>query len=138
MLDGDWCWAMNPFVVNDETRSMVMDNIVHVLSNFLRCSEFDHILFCWVMHDQQIIDDLLTRLPLDGVSVLTISLVCSPEVLKSRIQRDIDAGIRQSDVLQRSLARLPLYENLRTQKLDTSLLSIKETAQKIISIVKQE
>jgi predicted ABC-type ATPase len=26
MLDGGWCWAMDPFVVNDATKAMVMDN----------------------------------------------------------------------------------------------------------------
>ena len=35
-LDGDWCWDMEPFVVTDETRAMVMDNITHLLRNFLR------------------------------------------------------------------------------------------------------
>lgn len=36
MLDGDWCWSASPFIVTDETRTMVLDNICHVLSNFLR------------------------------------------------------------------------------------------------------
>jgi len=27
-LDGDWCWDMNPFVVNGETNALVMDNIL--------------------------------------------------------------------------------------------------------------
>lgn len=34
-LDGDWCWCMDPFRVNDETKAMVMDNICHLLNNFL-------------------------------------------------------------------------------------------------------
>ena len=29
-LDGDWCWKMEPFVANDETKAMVMDNIAHL------------------------------------------------------------------------------------------------------------
>jgi len=28
-LDGDWCWSAEPFVVTDETKTMVMDNITH-------------------------------------------------------------------------------------------------------------
>ena len=28
-LDGDWCWDMHPFVVNRETKAMVMNNIVY-------------------------------------------------------------------------------------------------------------
>lgn len=34
MLDGDWCWSADPFIVTDETRTMVLDNICHVLGNF--------------------------------------------------------------------------------------------------------
>ena len=44
-LDGDWCWDMHPFVVTDETRAMVMDNIVHLLSGFLACSELENVIF---------------------------------------------------------------------------------------------
>lgn len=45
-LDGDWCWDMNPFVVNQETKSMVEDNIVYILNNFLKCSVYENIVFC--------------------------------------------------------------------------------------------
>lgn len=68
-LDGDWCWDMRPFVVTDETRAMVMDNICHVLGNFLRCSVFENIVFCWVMHEQSILDELLSRLDTAGWQV---------------------------------------------------------------------
>lgn len=30
-LDGDWCWDMKPFVVNEETRELVLDNICCLL-----------------------------------------------------------------------------------------------------------
>ena len=42
-LDGDWCWDMHPFVVTDETRAMVMDNIVHLLSGF----QYSPVICCW-------------------------------------------------------------------------------------------
>ena len=28
-LDGDWCWNMDPFIVNQDTKNMVLDNITH-------------------------------------------------------------------------------------------------------------
>ena len=34
-LDGDWCWNMNPFVVNHETKTMVISNIVFLIDNFI-------------------------------------------------------------------------------------------------------
>ena len=89
LLDGDWCWMMHPFTVTDETKAMVMDNIAHLLGNFLRCSAVDHVVFCWVMHEQAIIDDLMSRLPLDGVQIIAVSLVCKPEALAARIGGDV-------------------------------------------------
>ena len=37
-LDGDWCWDADPFQVTEETKTLVQDNICHMLNNFLQCS----------------------------------------------------------------------------------------------------
>lgn len=137
-LDGDWCWAMHPFIVNEETKAMVTGNIVHLLSSFLRCSEFKHVIFCWVMHEQAIIDGILQKLPLADCQVHTISLVCSEDVLKQRLQKDIDAGIRTEDVIDRSLGRLAMYEKLNTAKIDTTLMSIDDVVQAMIRSAKPD
>ena len=50
-LDGDWCWNMNPFIVNEETKQIVVKNISFMLNNFIACSEFEYIIFCWVMQE---------------------------------------------------------------------------------------
>ena len=133
-LDGDWCWDLHPFRVTEETKAMVMDNIIHLLSGFLRCSEVDHVVFCWVMHEQAILDTLLSHLPLGDTDVTAVSLVCSPEALKARIDRDVQAGLRAPDVLARSLDRLPLYDTLATVKLDTTGLTPHQTAQAILTL----
>ena len=44
-LDEDWCWNSDPFKVTEETKSVVMKNICFLLNNFLRCSEFDNIIY---------------------------------------------------------------------------------------------
>ena len=129
MLDGDWCWDMDPFVVNEETRAMVLDNIRHLLANFLRCSTIDNVIFGWVMHEQSILDDVLRDLP--ECRVVSISLVCSEDALRRRLEKDIAAGIRKPDILERSPARLPLYQRLNTVKIDTSALSPIEVAEMI-------
>lgn len=133
-LDGDWCWDMHPFSVTPETKAMVMDNIVHLLSSFLRCSEIDHVIFGWVMHEQTIIDELLARLPLENCEVVSVSLICDAATLISRLQKDIEAGVRTPDVLSRSLARLSLYGALNTRRIDTTGMSIRETAQTILAL----
>lgn len=130
-LDGDWCWDAHPFLVTDETKKMVMDNICHLLNNFLHCSAYEHIIFCWVMHEQQIIDDILSRLDTTDCRMRCISLVCDEAALTKRLQKDIDAGVRTPDVIKRSVARMPLYAALDTEKMDTTGLSAKETAKRV-------
>ena len=69
-LDGDWCWNMRPFSVTEETRALVLDNICSVLARDLRCPELDHVIFGWVLHQQETIDTILSRLPLEGVEII--------------------------------------------------------------------
>ena len=131
MLDGDWCWDMDPFVVSDETKAMVLENICAVLNNFLHCSAFENVIFCWVMHEQAIIDDLLSRLDLADCAVEAVSLVCSREALLERLGRDVERGVREPDILSRSPRRLALYGSLNTRKIDTTGLTVEQTAQNI-------
>ena len=127
-LDGDWCWDSFPFVVNEETKTMVIDNIVYLLNNFIHCSAYEHILFCWVMHEQSILDELLSRLHTEECDVFAVSLVCRPEELERRLRLDVERGLRTPDVIARSLPRLPLYGTLRTEKIDVSDMSVQEAA----------
>lgn len=133
-LDGDWCWDASPFAVTRETKAMVMDNIAHMLSNFLACSAYDNIIFCWVMHQQTIIDDILARLAGETpYSLHKLSLVCSPQALAARLQGDIDAGIRSADSIERSLNYQPLYDGLDTVKIHTDGMAAQQVAQCIAS-----
>lgn len=130
-LDGDWCWDMRPFTVNDETKAMVQRNIAFMLNSFLRCSEYENVIFCWVMHMQPIIDDILAQLELNGVEVRTISLIARPEALTAHIEKDVAAGVRQRDVIGRSLDYLPKYALLNTVKVDVSDIDAAQAARVI-------
>lgn len=133
-LDGDWCWDMHPFRVTQETKAMVMDNICHLLNNFVHCSALDHVIFCWVMHEQSILDEIRARLDLTDCRVLAVSLTCTEAELRARLQKDIDAGVRSGDVLERSTQRLPLYEFLDTLKIDTTGKQPREIAEEIAQL----
>lgn len=128
-LDGDWCWDANPFTVTDETKEMVLDNICHLLGNFLKCSEYQSVVFCWVMHEQSIIDTILSRLDLSNARVVAVSLTCTETALRSRLQKDIDTGKRSVDVLERSMARLSCYRKLDTILIDTTDRTVTEIAE---------
>jgi len=133
-LDGDWCWDMHPFHVTEETKEMVMRNICTLLNNFIKCSAIENIIFCWVMDKQDIINDILSRLIMVECRGIVISLVCSEDELKKRLKRDINSGVRNADILQRSIERLPLYKELDTIKIDVSKKTVKEIKDVIVSI----
>ena len=132
-LDGDWCWDADPFIVTEETKTMVIENITFLLNQFLASSVYENIIFCWVMHDQAIIDDILSRLDLSDTEVKTISLIARQDELKNRLEKDIEAGLRTADIIEKSMDRLPLYEKLTTIKIDTSDKDISEVANEIKS-----
>lgn len=131
MLDGDWCWNMKPFTVTDETKAMVLDNIAHLLRNFLQCSQYQNVIFCWVMHEQSIIDDILLRLGGLEFSLRVFTLTLTERALKRRIRKDVRKGARAPDVLERSLARLPLYGAMDTVKIDVSRITPRQAAKRI-------
>ena len=55
------------------------------------------------MHEQDIIDHILSRLDTSQCKVHAVSLICTGEALQKRLQRDVDMGIRKADVVLRSL-----------------------------------
>ena len=119
-LDGDWCWDASPFQVTEETKAMVVDNICYLLNNFLHCSAYENVIFCWVMHQQSIIDLIVDKLDTKNCNVKCVSLIADENSLRERLTADVERGIRTADVIDRSVARIPLYQDLNTIKIDTS------------------
>lgn len=133
-LDGDWCWDAHPFQVTEETKSMVLHNICFLLNQFIHCSAYDHIIFCWVMHEQSIIDTILTGIDHTNCTVKPVSLVCNEQILRNRLEKDIANGLRSEDVIARSIARIPCYQKLNTVKIDVSTKDIDEIVCEIIHL----
>jgi len=132
-LDGDWCWKMDPFVVNETNKRMVMNNIQFMLNSFIENPNIEHIIFCWVMDEQSIIDEILSKLDLNAVKVVPVSLLPSIQKLTSNIQKDVTAGIREPNDLNRSIQRLLKYQSLSTIKYDNSQMSPEQLAAEIVT-----
>ena len=132
-LDGDLCWDANPFQVTEETKTMVINNICYMLNNFLNCSAYENVIFCWVMHEQSIIDSITKRLDTSNCNVKCISLVADEKYLRDRLSIDVAKGIRDADIIDRSVARISLYQKLNTIKIDTN----KKTVAMIANEIKQ-
>ena len=130
-LDGDWCWDAQPFVVNDFTKRMVVDNIVYMLNSFIACPDYENVIFCWVMHQQAIIDSIVSRLK-GKFDLSVFALTCSRDALERRIMGDVAAGLRKADVIGRSAERLALYGGLKGAAIiDTTNIAPDEAARMI-------
>ena len=91
-LDGDWCWDMEPFQVTPETHGNGPGEYrlsAGAVSPLLRLRDSD---FCWVLHQQEIVDNLLPAASLGGGAGPRVSLLARPETLKERIGKDVAAG----------------------------------------------
>ena len=124
-LDGDWCWDASPFQITEETKNMVIYNICYLLNNFLCCSAYKNIIFCWVLHEQLIIDSIIEKLKTENCVIKSISLIADSKSIKNRLEKDISNGTRDVDIIDRSIARISLYKDLNTIKVDTIGKTIK-------------
>ena len=130
-LDGDWCWMMNPFTVNKETENMVLDNIQHMINNFIACKEYKIILFCWVIQKQEIFNRLIEKINLNSLDLHWITLVSDKDALIRRLEQDKrdDACIKRSCEYTEKF-----FSDLESVKLDVSKLSVETVAEEIKKI----
>ena len=114
-LDGDWCWEMDPFVVNEETRRLVLDNIVYLLNSFLHCSVYENVVFGWVLFRVanlgpalQYIKRMLT--PWNDTS----GAMALQELMSNRCMAAVIAGVLGMGLVQAALKKFcPSVEKLK-------------------------
>lgn len=130
-LDGDWCWDMNPFIVTRETKEMAINNITHLLHNFLTCSECDYVIFNWVIDKESVYKTILEELSDLNFELYRITLVCKEDALETRWYKDKTNDWRIPKWLQVSKKSLKLFDSLETIKIDTSNISAEDVANQI-------
>ena len=130
-LDGDWCWQQGrDWHFDSATRAMALDNICYLLRSFVRNEHFERVVFSWVLHLPETWDALeraLSELPVIWKPVV---LTCSEGELRRRI---LARGGTEADV-ERSLSRDAACRALGFPLLDTTRLSVEETARRILEI----
>lgn len=128
-LDGDWCWMMNPWNIDDDNKEMVIRNIKYILKNYLQNSHFENIIFSWVIHEEKIFDLILDDLQDFEFKLFKITLICREDKLLERMNKDN----RDMENIQNSIKRTNLFNNLNTFKIDTSESTPEEVAEKILT-----
>ncbi len=80
---------------------------------------------------------ILERVSTTGRVVKAISLMAGRDTLTERIMRDIERGSRNMDALERSIARLPLYQAVKSVKVDTDGKTVCKIAEEVIGAHKR-
>ena len=132
-LDGDNCWNMNPFIVNEENKEMVLNNIGFMINSFLSNSSTKYVVFNWVIQSDEIMKSVLNKINTEDIDVYKITLMCTKEELIRRIEDDIKNGLRDDKNVERSLERYNMYEKMDTIKVDTT----NKTVNEIVSDIKE-
>lgn len=131
LLDGDWCWTVNPWKVTEENKKMVEENITFLLNQFLKNSGFNYIVFTWVLDYENMWPRLAKNLKTKNVSIIRFSLMCEPAQLKKRMKKDK----RTEENINEAIKRIPMYKNQDTIKIDTTNKTINNIVKEIKSII---
>ena len=87
------------------------------------------------MHEQSIIDEIIDRLDTGDARVIkNFSLMIDETNLRKRLYADIAMGIRSNDVIDRSVARINMYQILDTIKVDTVNKNVCEIVSEILTL----
>lgn len=130
-IDGDWCLDIHPFVGNRETKTMAIDNILHMVDNYRKCSICKMIVLVWLMDEQWVYQKVAGGIADMGLDVKSVVLVCGQRDLADRWENDKNCEWRTPEWFEVSLKSLSLFSSLENG-IDTSSLTVEEIADRIM------
>ena len=130
-IDGDWCMDLHPFVGNRETKAMAVDNILHMIGNYMKCSVCKMIVLVWLMDDPWVLRAITDGLSALQAEVKSVTLVCDRENLIRRWENDHNCEWRTDEWLKVSLKSLPGFAAM-DNAVDTSGLSVSRIADLVV------
>ena len=130
-IDGDWCLDIHPFVGNQETKAMAVDNILHMIGNYQKCSVCNMVVLVWLMDEPWVIQKITQGLSAMQAEVNNVTLVCSRESLIRRWKDDHDCEWRTDEWLNVSLKSLPGFASM-DNTIDTSGLPVEQVAELVM------
>ncbi|MBQ6288062.1 MAG: AAA family ATPase [Succiniclasticum sp.] len=130
-IDGDWCLDIHPFVGNQETKAMAVDNILHMIGNYQKCSVCNMVVLVWLMDEPWVIQKITQGLSAMQAEVKNMTLVCSRESLIRRWKDDHNCEWRTDEWLNVSLKSLPGFASM-DNTIDTSGLPVEQVAELVM------
>lgn len=84
--------------------------------------------FCWVMHEQSIIDEITAALETSRCRMVKISQLADEPTLRHRLSSDVAQGIRAANSIDQGV---DMYQALDAIKIETGNKTVQEIADEI-------
>ena len=128
--DGDWCWCVNPFSVEDPRLRNGDKTMSFALSTYLN-SDFEYVIFSTVVAtDFEIRENILKDIEADDYEVLGFTLTCTKETLQKRHDKREGKGKGEVNLYFLNLPPYPTDTVIYTDD-----KSVAQIAQEICSII---
>lgn len=131
-LDGDWCWMVNPYPGKTaEQKTYAEKAFGYILDGYFNDVNTNTILFSWLIHGNFMFELVTNRIAYTDYELIKIVLICDDQEYIRRMQSDNRGKekIAARDTMDK-------YLLLDAIKIDTTHLSIHETAQEILSLLR--
>ena len=130
-IDGDWCMDLHPFVGSRETKDMAIDNILHMIGNYRKCSACNMVVLVWLMDDPWVRRKIAEGLSGMRAETRNVTLVCDEEQLISRWKKDQNCAWRTDEWLEVSRKSLPIFFAME-HTINTDDLTVEQVADMIM------
>ena len=100
---------LHPFIGNHETKAMAIDNILHMIRNYLSCSVCKMIVLVWLMDEPWVIRSITEGIAAMQAEAQVVTLICNKKNLISRWKNDLTCEWRTDEWLHVSLKSLPAF-----------------------------
>ena len=90
------------------------------------------------MHKDSLTDNILSMINNTDYNLHRFSLVCSEITLRSRLQKDIDDGVRKNVSWNHALSTRPNFDEMDTIKIDVNDITPEQAAYTIYNSILRE
>ena len=130
-LDGDWCWMVNPYPgKTDEQKTYSLESFGRILDGYFNDINTRIVLFSWMIQWDYMFDLVTSMIAYKDFELIKIVLVCEANVFTERLIN----GNRSEDKIY-NLDDMEKYRSLNAHIIDTTSLSVCDTANIIISLI---
>lgn len=134
-IDGDWCLDLEPFVGDRETRAMAVDNILHLLAGYNRCSHCQGMVVSWLMDRPEVCQALERGARAAGLETAWFTLLCTEQALKNRWLEDKLCPWRTEENLKISIGSLEGFGRLPGVPVDTAGRTAEQVRDRILALL---